>query len=123
MEGFVKGLYWSPPNHGVRIATEILSDRELCAEWRADVKKMTERLTTARHSLKQQLEKWGSSRDWKHITDHVGWFTYSGLNSLECECLTNKYSVHITKDGRMALTGVNPGNVEYLAFAIREVTN
>ncbi|XP_055709233.1 aspartate aminotransferase, mitochondrial-like isoform X1 [Phlebotomus papatasi] len=123
VEGFVKGLYWSPPNHGIRIATEILSDKELCAEWRADVKKMTERLTTARHSLRQQLEKWGSSRDWKHITDHVGWFTYSGLNSLECECLTNKYSVHITKDGRMALTGVNPGNVEYLAFAIREVTN
>ncbi|XP_055682665.1 aspartate aminotransferase, mitochondrial-like [Lutzomyia longipalpis] len=123
IECLVQGMYWSPPNHGVRIATEILSDKELCAEWRADVRQMTERLTKVRHLLRNNLEKWGSPRDWKHITDHVGWFTYSGLNSLQCECLTNKYSVHITKDGRMALTGVNPGNVEYLAFAIREVTN
>ncbi|GAB0095816.1 hypothetical protein DMENIID0001_112460 [Sergentomyia squamirostris] len=118
----IKGMYWSPPNHGVRIATEILNDKELFHEWKEDVKGMTERLTRMRYSLKRYLEKWGSSRSWEHITDHVGWFTYSGLNSLECQCLTSKYSVHITKDGRMALTGVTPDNVEYLAFAIREVT-
>jgi aspartate/tyrosine/aromatic aminotransferase len=38
------------------------------------------RIIGMRSALKAGLEKEGSSRDWKHITDQIGMFCFTGMN-------------------------------------------
>ncbi|VDQ13756.1 unnamed protein product [Trichobilharzia regenti] len=54
---------------------------------------MADRIITMRKSLKDNLSKLGSNRDWSHITNQIGMFCYSGLNPEQvgfidlCVCL------------------------------------
>jgi len=49
-------------------------------------------------------------------------FCYSGLTAEQVDALRTKYSIYITKDGRISMAGVTSANVEYLAQGIHEVT-
>lgn len=40
----------------------------------------------------------------------------------QVERLTKDFSIYLTKDGRISMAGVTSKNVEYLAYAIHEVT-
>jgi aspartate aminotransferase, mitochondrial len=83
---------------------------------------MADRIISMRTMLKDNLAKEGSSRNWQHITDQIGMFCFTGMNSAQVEQLTSKYSVYLTKDGRISIAGVTSGNVGYLAHAMHQVT-
>lgn len=38
------------------------------------------------------------------------------------ERLTKDFNIYLTKDGRISMAGVTSKNVEYLAYAMHEVT-
>ncbi|XP_065221219.1 aspartate aminotransferase, mitochondrial-like [Planococcus citri] len=118
----IRPLYSSPPIHGVRLVTKILSDPELKAQWLCEVKGMAERIISMRALLKEQLLKKGSARNWSHITDQIGMFCFTGLNPAQVERLTNDFHIYLTKDGRISMAGVSTKNAEYIANAIHEVT-
>jgi hypothetical protein len=40
-----------------------------------------------------------------------------------CDQLTSKYSIFLTRGGRISLAGLNEGNIEYVAKAIHDVTD
>ena len=46
-----------------------------------------------------------------------------GMSSEMCDELTSKYSIFLTRDGRISLAGLNEGNIEYVAKAIHDVTD
>jgi hypothetical protein len=56
------------------------------------------RIIGMRSALKAGLEKEGSSRDWKHITDQIGMFCFTGMNQQQVSKLTihtiNGYEVN-----------------------------
>lgn len=83
---------------------------------------MADRIISMRDSLKNNLKKEGSSRNWQHITDQIGMFCFTGLNKDQVEKMTKDYSIYLTKDGRISVAGVTSKNVEYLAHAIHQVT-
>ena len=58
----LRPMYSNPPIHGARIATEILSNAELNAEWQVEVKTMADRIISVRHQLKDLLKKKGLLR-------------------------------------------------------------
>jgi aspartate aminotransferase, mitochondrial len=87
-----------------------------------DVKGMADRIISMRTMLKDNLAKEGSSRNWQHITDQIGMFCFTGMTAAQVEQLTSKYSVYLTKDGRISIAGVTSGNVGYLAHAMHQVT-
>nr|CAH8862860.1 unnamed protein product [Trichobilharzia regenti] len=118
----IRPMYSNPPIHGARIAAELMSNQELRRKWLADVKTMADRIITMRKSLKDNLSKLGSNRDWSHITNQIGMFCYSGLNPEQVDKLTNEYSIYLTKDGRISIAGLSSKNVEYLAHAMHQVT-
>ena len=64
----------------------------------------------------------GSSRDWKHITDQIGMFAFTGMTPAQVEQITKDYSVYLTKDGRISIAGITSGNVGHLAEAMHAVT-
>ncbi len=45
------------------------------------------------------------------------------MSSDMCDELTSKYSIFLTKDGRISLAGLNDGNIEYVAKAVHAVTD
>ena len=87
-----------------------------------DVKGMADRIISMRQKLKDGLKREGSQRDWKHITDQIGMFCFTGMKPNEVERLTKEFSVYLTKDGRISVAGLSSDNVDYMAHAMHEVT-
>jgi len=118
----IRPMYSNPPINGARIASTILNDAELRAEWLVDVKGMADRIIAMRQTLKDNLAREGSSLDWSHITNQIGMFCFTGLNQDQVQRLINEYSIYLTKDGRISIAGVSSKNVDYLSKAMHEVT-
>ena len=83
---------------------------------------MARRIIGMREALRSKLEALGSVRDWKHITEQIGMFCYTGLDAEQVQRLVQEFHVYLTRDGRISIAGINSGNVEYLARAIHAVT-
>lgn len=118
----VRPMYSNPPIHGAKIVATVLGDPELHALWLEEVRMMASRIISMRTALRSGLEREGSKRCWRHITDQIGMFCYTGLGASQVEQLTEKFHVYLTRDGRISIAGINAGNVEYLAKAIHAVT-
>jgi aspartate aminotransferase len=114
----IRPLYSNPPIHGARLASEILNDAKLYAQWKGEVKEMADRIITMRQLLRGKLETLGSKHDWSHITNQIGMFAYTGLKPEEVEKLTKEHSIYLTKDGRISVAGITSDNVDHLAQSI-----
>ncbi|KAK9469209.1 pyridoxal phosphate-dependent transferase [Lipomyces arxii] len=108
----VRPMYSNPPVHGARIASEILGDEQLNAQWLTEVKAMADRIIEMRFLLKKHLEDLGSARDWSHITSQIGMFCYTGLTPQQVATLRAEYSVYMTNDGRISVAGITTKNVK-----------
>ena len=53
-----------------------------------DAKGMAERIISVRNKLVDNLKKEGSTRNWKHITDQIGMFCFSGVTPENVHHLT-----------------------------------
>jgi len=118
----IRPMYSNPPVYGAKIVGTILNDKELTALWYKEVKLMAERIITCRTNLVKELKKVGSTKNWKHISDQIGMFCYSGLSPEQVERLKNEFHIYMTKDGRISMAGVNSKNITYLAQSIKAVS-
>jgi len=119
----VRPMYSNPPKWGSRLVSEILNDRELRQEWYGEVKLMADRIISMRTALVNGLAAAGSTRDWKHITDQIGMFCYSGLTPEQVDRLANEFHIYLTRNGRISMAGVTSSNVDYLASSMHKVTS
>eukprot|EP01084_Bolivina_argentea_P030120 55852_1 len=119
-----RAMYSNPSTHGGKIAELLLSDAELKKEWiEKDIVTMSNRIITMRKSLRDVLEnKLKSNLPWKHITDQIGMFCFTGLNAEQCDILMQKHSIYLTRNGRISIAGLNSKNVEQVGNAIHEVS-
>lgn len=118
----VRPMYSNPPKHGAKIVSYILNDPTLQAEWRKEVKGMADRIITMRERLVKGLADAGSKKNWKHITDQIGMFCYSGLSPEQVDRLASEFHIYMTRNGRISMAGVTSGNVEYLAKSMHAVS-
>jgi len=119
----IRPMYSSPPIHGSSIVKTVLTDEELTAEYYDNCKEMANRILAMRKKLVDVLKDIGSTHDWSHVTEQIGMFAYTGMNSDMCDELTSKYSIFLTRDGRISLAGLNDDNIEYVAKAVHAVTD
>jgi aspartate/tyrosine/aromatic aminotransferase len=98
----IRPMYSNPPIHGARIASTILNDPALNAQWLNEVKGMAERIIRMRALLKTNLEKLGSKQDWSHITSQIGMFAYTGLSPAQMEALAKEVRNRTVYDRRAA---------------------
>eukprot|EP00999_Lentomonas_sp_LEN2_P002497 NODE_402_length_1544_cov_118.599153_g370_i0.p1 GENE.NODE_402_length_1544_cov_118.599153_g370_i0~~NODE_402_length_1544_cov_118.599153_g370_i0.p1 ORF type:complete len:426 (+),score=90.28 NODE_402_length_1544_cov_118.599153_g370_i0:168-1445(+) len=118
----IRPMYSNPPTYGARIATTVLNDADLNKEWHDEVQLMANRIISMRNALRGRLEELGNTRDWKHITDQIGMFCFTGLSPAEVDQLTTKHHIFLTKNGRISVAGITSANVNYLAEGIHDVT-
>ena len=51
------------------------------AQWLAELKLMSERIVQMRAALRSALEAKGTPGTWRHITDQIGMFSFTGLST------------------------------------------
>ena len=119
----IRPMYSSPPIHGANIVRTVLDDAGLTDQYYGECRTMANRIQSMRTLLVDKLQAAGSTHDWSHVTGQIGMFAYTGMASDMCDELTSKYSIFLTRDGRISLAGLNDGNVEYVANAIHAVTD
>ena len=108
----------NPPAYGARIASLVLNDKELFAEWEANLKTMSGRIIDMRKALRGKLEEFGTPGTWNHITDQIGMFSFTGLSEKQVLKLREDSHVYMTKNGRISMAGLNTHNIDYFAKAV-----
>ncbi|KAI4093472.1 MAG: hypothetical protein LQ344_002885 [Seirophora lacunosa] len=112
----------NPPAYGARVASLVLNDAELFKEWEANLRTMAGRIIDMRKALRAKLEELnGKEGSWKHITDQIGMFSFTGLTEAQVLKVREDAHIYMTKNGRISMAGANTGNVEYIAKAIEKV--
>ncbi|KAI9710094.1 MAG: Aspartate aminotransferase, cytoplasmic [Bogoriella megaspora] len=111
----------NPPAYGARIASTVLNNEELFAEWEANLRTMSGRIIDMRTKLKAMLEQMGTPGTWNHITDQIGMFSFTGLSEQQVLKLREEYHIYMTKNGRISMAGLNTKNIEYFAKAVDAV--
>ena len=82
-------------------------------QWEEDLRGMAGRIVQMRERLRDGLEReTGSS--WKHITDQIGMFSYTGLTKEQVKACEEK-GVFMLASGRVSMAGLNDANVDATA--------
>jgi aspartate aminotransferase len=50
-------------------------------------------------------------------------FSFTGLTVKQSETMVSKHHIYMTKNGRISVAGLTTKNVEYVAHAIKDVTD
>lgn len=111
----------NPPIYGARVASTVLNDDALFAEWKENLQTMSGRIISMRKALRSKLEELGTPGQWNHITDQIGMFSFTGLSEAQVEKLKTEFHVYLTKNGRISMAGLNTRNVDYFAKAVDKV--
>lgn len=111
----------NPPLYGARIASTVLNDPALFAEWEENLRTMSGRIIAMRKALRSKLEELGTPGTWNHITDQIGMFSFTGLTEPQVLKLREEFHVYMTKNGRISMAGLNTRNVDYFAKAVDKV--
>lgn len=108
----------NPPAYGARVASLVLNDKALFAEWEENLKEMSGRIISMRKALRSKLEELGTPGTWNHITDQIGMFSFTGLTEKQVLKLREDSHVYMTKNGRISMAGLNTHNIDYFAKAV-----
>ncbi|CAK7266232.1 Aspartate aminotransferase, cytoplasmic [Sporothrix epigloea] len=111
----------NPPIYGARVASTVLNDPALFAEWEENLQTMSGRIIGMRKALRDKLEALGTPGTWNHITDQIGMFSFTGLNEIQVQKLRSDFHVYMTKNGRISMAGLNTNNIEYFVKAVDSV--
>ncbi|KAI2619171.1 pyridoxal phosphate-dependent transferase [Hypoxylon sp. NC1633] len=111
----------NPPLYGARIASVVLNDPELFAEWEENLRTMSGRIISMRKALRAKLEELDTPGTWNHITDQIGMFSFTGLTEPQVMKIRSDFHIYMTKNGRISMAGLNTRNVEYVAKAIDKI--
>ncbi|KAF2217771.1 hypothetical protein CERZMDRAFT_108417 [Cercospora zeae-maydis SCOH1-5] len=111
----------NPPAYGARIASLVLNDDKLFAQWEEDLRTMSGRIKEMRSAVRTRLEEAKTPGTWNHITDQIGMFSFTGLDEKQVEKLRSEYHIYMTKNGRISMAGLNTKNIDYFAKSVDAV--
>lgn len=85
----------NPPIYGAKIASIVLNDEKLFAEWEENLRTMSGRILEMRAGVKKRLEEKGTPGSWEHITSQIGMFSFTGLTEKQVAILKDKWHVYM----------------------------
>ena len=108
-------IYSMPPAHGALLVSLILGDQQLRANWEAELTEVRERIQSMRTLLADNIQNNAAGKDFSHIKQQRGMFSFLGLNTAQLDQLREEYGVYIVSSSRVNLAGINSGNIDYLS--------
>lgn len=64
----------------------------------------------------------GSEHDWSHISNQVGMFAYTGLNSEMVMEMRENHAIYFPLTGRISVAGINQSNIDHFCQSLMRVT-
>ncbi|MFQ5437266.1 MAG: aromatic amino acid transaminase [Paracoccaceae bacterium] len=110
-----------PPDHGARLVTMILTDKELRADWEAELEEVRLGMLTLRERLAGELQRLSGSDRFGFIAQHRGMFSLIGATPGQVDALREKHGIYMVGDSRVNIAGLNADTVPILARALIDV--
>ncbi|XP_062506739.1 aspartate aminotransferase, cytoplasmic-like [Corticium candelabrum] len=120
LKQLIRGTMSNPPSHGARIVATVLNNPALFDEWKGNIQTMSTRIAEMRRLLYEKLLALGTPGNWIHILDHIGMFTFSGLEPNQVEHMKTHHHIYLLANGRINMSAITPQNADYVAKAINE---
>jgi len=121
---YSRKIYSSPPSHGSRIVTEVLTDPDLRKIWISEVDQMRDRLAEMRQSFAAGLAaRQVDRRVAPALTDNVGMFALTLLTPDHVTRLKERHHVYMLPNGRVSIAGMRAATMDQLCEAIADVLN
>jgi aspartate/tyrosine/aromatic aminotransferase len=118
MQNVIRATISQPPDHGAEIIRVILEDKELRAEWKAELEQMRTRMIRLRKKLVDAIRERSNSTDYDFIAEHRGMFSLLGLPQDVVEKLKLEDGVYMINDSRINVAGIPEDRVGELADAL-----
>jgi aspartate/tyrosine/aromatic aminotransferase len=115
MQNVIRGTISQTPDHGAEVVRVILEDKELRAEWAAELKDMRERMKRLRVKLAEAIRRKSNSKDFDFIAEHNGMFSLLGLPGDVVQKLKTEDAVYMINDSRINVAGIPEDRVDELA--------
>ncbi|WEK03176.1 MAG: aspartate/tyrosine/aromatic aminotransferase [Candidatus Devosia phytovorans] len=114
----IRGSYSQPPDHGAEIIRTILEDKDLRAEWEAELNEMRDRMIRLREKLSEAIRQKSNSEDFDFIASHRGMFSLLGLENSVVEHLKAENGIYMIGDSRINVAGIPEDRIGDLADAL-----
>ncbi|RIY32555.1 hypothetical protein CKF54_04605 [Psittacicella hinzii] len=121
LQFYANNFYVSPGTNGAFVASTVLNNQELKAQWENDLTAVRARIKSLREKLAQALKARG--HDFDFVTKQKGMFSYTGFTPEECKELKEKYAIYMVSNGRINIVGLNDNNLEYVADSFAAILN
>jgi aspartate aminotransferase/aromatic-amino-acid transaminase len=118
MMNIIRASYSQPPDHGAEIIRVILEDRDLRAEWEAELNATRARMIRLREKLAEAIRQRSNSKDFDFIAAHRGMFSLLGLPRETVDHLKVTNGIYMIGDSRINVAGIPEDRVGTLADAL-----
>ncbi|ADZ18200.1 MULTISPECIES: amino acid aminotransferase [Chlamydia] len=119
LEEKIRGEYSSPPRHGAKIVSTILSDASLKTEWLAELETIRCSLEKTRIRFVQAMRNHiGHSFDF--ILSQKGFFGYPGFSLEQVLFLRLEKGIYTTSGARFNLNGITDNNIDHVVQSFAE---
>lgn len=117
----VRANYSGPTSYGGCIASNVLTDPALRAQWEAELGEMRERIKTMRRQLVDKVRAIRADLDLNYVVEQRGMFSFSGLNQTQVAHLREKHSIYLLENGRVCIAALNARNIDHVAQGVADV--
>lgn len=115
MQNVIRATISQTPDHGAEIVRLILEDKDLRAEWHAELTQMRERMKRLRVKLAEAIRQRSNSKDFDFIAEHSGMFSLLGLPGDVVQQLKTRDGVYMINDSRINVAGIPEDRIGELA--------
>ena len=112
--------YSFPPDHGSRLVSIVLNDKDLRSDWMSELEDIRNSLLNLRVQLADELQKISGSDRFSFIASHRGMFSRLGATPSQVEKMRKEFGIYMVSDSRFNVAGLNNDTVPALAKAIIE---
>ena len=112
--------YSFPPDHGSRLVSIVLNDKDLRSDWMSELEDIRTSLLNLRVQLADELQKISGSDRFGFIASHRGMFSRLGATPSQVEKMRKEFGIYMVSDSRFNVAGLNNETVPALAKAIIE---
>ncbi len=112
--------YSFPPDHGSRLVSIVLNDKDLRSDWMSELEDIRNSLLNLRVQLSDELQKISGSDRFSFIASHRGMFSRLGATPSQVEKMRTEFGIYMVSDSRFNVAGLNNETVPALAKAIIE---
>ncbi len=112
--------YSFPPDHGSRLVSIVLNDKDLRSDWMSELEDIRTSLLNLRVQLADELQKISGSDRFSFIASHRGMFSRLGATPSQVDKMRKEFGIYMVSDSRFNVAGLNNDTVPALAKAIIE---